>query len=103
MGRKIFFLIIFSFLLISNTVLASPRINSPSAILINSKSGQVLFEKNIHEKHYPASITKVMTALLLLEEGNLEKVVTIQEDVPFLIEQGSSQIYLLPGEKITRE
>ena len=87
MGRKIIFFIICTFFLIPSTVLASPKINSPSAILINSKSGQVLYEKKVHDKHYPASITKVMTAILLLEEGNLEKVVTIGDDVPFLIER----------------
>ena len=103
MGRKIIFFIICTFFLIPSTVLASPKINSPSAILINSKSGQVLYEKKVHDKHYPASITKVMTAILLLEEGNLEKVVTIGDDVPFLIERGSSQIYLIPGEQLTRE
>ena len=103
MGRKIIFFIICAFFLIPSTVLASPKINSPSAILINSKSGQVLYEKKVHDKHYPASITKVMTAILLLEEGNLEKVVTIGDDVPFLIERGSSQIYLIPGEQLTRE
>src|SRR5690554_408796 len=103
MRRKIIFLTICIFLFLSNNVFASPNIASPSAILINSKSGQILYEKNVDEKFFPASITKVMTALLLLEEENLEKVVEINEDVPYLIEKGSSQIYLITGEKLTRE
>ena len=82
MGRKIIFFIICTFFLIPSTVLASPKINSPSAILVNSKAVRY-FMKKVHDKHYPASITKVMTAILLLEEGNLEKVVTIGDDVPF--------------------
>ncbi|MCR1900237.1 D-alanyl-D-alanine carboxypeptidase [Irregularibacter muris] len=103
MKSKIIFLTICLFFLFTNTALAAPNISSPSAILIDSKSGQILYGKDIDAKHYPASITKVMTALLLLEDGDLDKVVTIKDDVPNLIERGSSQIYLIPGEKITRE
>jgi D-alanyl-D-alanine carboxypeptidase (penicillin-binding protein 5/6) len=104
MRQKIFFLTILLLFLITNTSLAAePNILSPSALLMDSKTGQILYEKNIDEKLYPASTTKVMTALLLLEDGDLEKVVEINEDVPNLIELGSSQIYLIPGEKLTRE
>src|SRR5690554_6440604 len=102
MRQKIFFLTILLLFLITNTSLAAePNILSPSALLMDSKTGQILYEKNIDEKLYPASTTKVMTALLLLEDGDLEKVVEINEDVPNLIELGSSQIYLIPGEKLT--
>lgn len=108
MKRKIFFVTIFILFIFTNTtVLAAtnnqPNIKSPAAILIDANTGQVLYEKNIDEQFYPASITKIMTAMLLLEEGDLDKVVEIGEDVPNLIEQGSSQIYLIPGEKLTRK
>ncbi|WP_213818399.1 D-alanyl-D-alanine carboxypeptidase family protein [Garciella nitratireducens] len=90
-----------------NTTMAAPNykpnIKSPAAILIDAKTGQILYGKNINEPLYPASITKIMTALILLEEGDLNKVVKIHENVPSLIEPGSSQIYLLPGEKLTRK
>lgn len=92
---------------LTNTAMAAPNnqpnIKSPAAILIDTKTGQVLYGKNIDQSFYPASITKIMTALILLEEGNLDKVVKIGKDVPSLIEPGSSQIYLIPGEKLTRE
>ncbi|HHT50334.1 MAG TPA: D-alanyl-D-alanine carboxypeptidase [Eubacteriaceae bacterium] len=104
MYRKIFFITILIFFLLTNLTFAKElNILSPSAILIESNTGQILYEKNIDERLYPASTTKIMTALLLLEEGNLEKVIEINKDVPDLIEQGSSQIYLIPGELITRE
>ena len=104
MKQKILFLTLLLLFLIPNIALADDvNIVSPSALLIDSKTGQILYQKNIDEKLYPASTTKVMTALLLLEDGDLEKVVTIKEDVPSLIEQGSSQIYLIPEEKLTRE
>lgn len=94
-------------LLLTNTAMAAPNnqpnIKSPAAILIDAKTGQVLYGKNIDKSFYPASITKIMTALILLEEGDLDKVVKIREDVSSLIEPGSSQIYLMPGEKLTRE
>lgn len=106
MRHKILFITLLILFLFTNTTLAAdaqPNILSPSTLLMDSKTGQILYEKNIDEKLYPASTTKVMTALLLLEAGDLEKVVEINEDVPHLIEQGSSQIYLIPGEKLTRE
>ena len=43
------------------------EISAPSAILIESKTGRILYEKNSEEKRYPASTTKIMTALLTLE------------------------------------
>lgn len=105
MRHKTFLLTLLILLIFINTAFAAdqPNIISPSALLMDSKTGQILYEKNIDEKLYPASTTKVMTALLLLEDGQLEKVVEIKKDVPQLIEQGSSQIYLIPEEKLTRE
>lgn len=104
MYRKVFFSAILMFFLLTNfTFAAELEILSPSAILMDSNTGQVLYEKNSDERLYPASTTKIMTALLLLEDGDLEKLVEINKDVPDLIERGSSQIYLIPGELITRK
>ena len=90
MYRKIFFITILIFFLLTNLTFAKElNILSPSAILIESNTGQILYEKNIDERLYPASTTKIMTALLLLEEGNLEKVIEINREVPDLMEQGS--------------
>jgi len=79
----------------------APDIHSPSAILIDAASGRILFEKNIHEKMYPASITKIMTAILALENGSLEDMVTASYDAVMNIELGSSNIGILPDEQLS--
>jgi D-alanyl-D-alanine carboxypeptidase len=57
-----------------------PIIHSPVAILVEVSSGKVLYEKNIHEKMFPASLTKVMTALIVLEEINLNEIAVVSEN-----------------------
>ncbi|SHK05881.1 D-alanyl-D-alanine carboxypeptidase family protein [Tepidibacter formicigenes] len=83
-------------------VLANEDINlsSKSAILIDAKSGTILYEKNSHEKLPPASVTKIMTMLLIMEaldEGRikLDDKVTISEKASSM---GGSQLFLEPGE-----
>jgi D-alanyl-D-alanine carboxypeptidase (penicillin-binding protein 5/6) len=74
-----------------------------SAILIERDTGKVLYEKNPHEKLPPASMTKIMTMLLIMEaidEGKLsydEKVRTSE----YAASMGGSQIFLEPGEEMT--
>lgn len=94
--------LIILFTMFYSSVWAEPDINSPTYILIDSKTGRVLQEKDPDKKMYPASTTKIMTAILCIEKGNLEDIVTIGNNPP-LIERGSSQIYLVPGEQLTLE
>lgn len=75
-----------------------PAISAQTAIMIEANSGEVLYEKNAKEKAYPASITKIMTAMLAIEEGNLDKKVKVSQNAAGV--EGSS-IYLAAGEKIT--
>lgn len=80
-------------------------VNAKSAILIDSDTGTVLYEKNSHEKLPPASVTKVMTLYLVLEAVDsgkikLNDVVQISEHASSM---GGSQIYLAPGEEMTVE
>ncbi len=73
---------------------------SRSAILIEAETGRVLYEKNAHEPLPMASTTKVMTALVALENGNLSDTVTASRNafgVP------GTSIYLSEGEKLTLE
>ena len=56
---------------------AQPTVNSRTAILVELNSGVVLYKKNIHQRMFPASITKIMTALLTLEECSLDDTLTI--------------------------
>lgn len=76
------------------------NVSSKSAILMDIGSGQILYEKNSHEKLPPASVTKVMTMLLIceaLDEGKikLDDSVQISEVASSM---GGSQIFLEPGE-----
>jgi D-alanyl-D-alanine carboxypeptidase (penicillin-binding protein 5/6) len=100
--KKIIAFLIAAFILSSNLVVfaAPPQVSAPAAILIDSESGRVLYEKNADVKMYPASTTKVMTGLLASEFKNLDEQITASPNV-VKIERGSSQIYLNPGEILT--
>ncbi|MBS7526814.1 D-alanyl-D-alanine carboxypeptidase [Fusibacter paucivorans] len=69
-----------------------------AAILINEDTGQVIFEKNANIPMFPASTTKILTALIILEDCDLNAEVTIDEKVPYV--DGSS-IALETGEVLT--
>lgn len=79
----------------------TPTIAAESAILIDANSKTVLYEKNGYNKQYPASITKLMTALLAIENLNPNDTITFSHDAIFSIERGSSHIGLDVGEQIT--
>ena len=74
-----------------------PEISAQTAIMVEANTGEVLYEKNADEKAFPASITKIMTALLAIERGDLDKKVKISENASGV--EGSS-IYLETGERI---
>lgn len=74
-----------------------------SAIVMEVSTGSILYKKNIHKQHYPASITKILTALLLLENSSLSDTVTFSQEAVFGIEPGSSTIYSDVGEKMSME
>jgi len=80
---------------------AGPAVTSPAAILMDMDTGTVLYAKNIHEHHYPASITKIMTALLAVENGQPGQTVTFSHDAVFNIEAGSANVGMKEGEQIT--
>ncbi|MZQ76001.1 MAG: D-alanyl-D-alanine carboxypeptidase [Peptoclostridium sp.] len=69
-----------------------------AAVLINADGTEILYEKNAHQKMYPASTTKIMTALLTVENCNLDDVVTIDYDPGYI--DGSS-MYVKQGETFT--
>lgn len=84
----------------ANTKEAKLDIASKSAVLMDASTGKVLYEKNSHQKLPPASVTKVMTLLLIceaLEDGKIkeEDDVQISENAASM---GGSQIFLEPGE-----
>jgi D-alanyl-D-alanine carboxypeptidase (penicillin-binding protein 5/6) len=78
----------------------SISIDAKSAILIDSKNGKVLYHKNATEPVYPASTTKLMTALVILELCDLNDTVKVGQEIQ-LIAPDSSRAYLQEGEKLT--
>ena len=92
-------LLIFFFLFIQTmTVLAVPQINSEAAYLINADNNQVLYEKNKDKIMYPASTTKIMTALVALKHGDLNSIVTVNANAVGI--EGSS-LDLKMGDQLT--
>ena len=74
-----------------------------SAILIEQNSGQVLYNHNIHEKLHPASVTKIMSILLIMESLDSGKI-SLTDEVPCsenAASMGGSQIWLDPRETLT--
>lgn len=101
---------ILSFLLISLIVLSTyalsaetispPSVSASSAIVMDIKTKEVLYEKNAHEIRNIASITKIMTAIVALEHGNLDDEVIISNEASRKI---GSSIYTREGQKYTLE
>ncbi len=78
-----------------------PAIGAEGAILMDADSGAILYGKNIHEKLYPASTTKLMTALLAYENLSLDDMVTFSETAIQSITWDSSNIGLDAGESLS--
>lgn len=74
-----------------------PDITSESAILMEANSGQILFEKNKSKQMYPASLTKIATAIYAIENGQLNDEVTISEKANSV---DGTRVYLEVGEKV---
>lgn len=75
-----------------------PTISATSSILVDAQSGQILYEKNAHERRSIASITKIMTGIITLERVKLDEVVTINKSAS---QVGESELSLQAGEKMT--
>lgn len=95
--KKIIFVIIFLILFIPINVFGLSTTAS-SAILMDMDSGRILYEKDIHNPRLIASITKIMTAVLAIENANLDDIVTVGEEV---LTMYGSNIYIQLGEKMT--
>ena len=70
----------------------APDITAESAILMDATTGAVLYSKQADAKRYPASITKTMTALLVIENCNLDETVTFSKDAVYGVEGSSAGI-----------
>ena len=74
-----------------------------AAIVMDIKSGAILFGKKIKEKHYPASITKLLTVLITLENASLTDKVEFTEDSVSFLNFDDAHIGMRPGEIISME
>ena len=78
-----------------------PSIDGKAGIVMDAKSGKILYAKNIDEKHYPASITKILTTLVAIENcDDLYEEVTFSTEAVNNLEEGSTHIGIKAGEKI---
>ncbi len=101
-GRKFVAFLLVVFLLFHNSSIANANvsISAPSAILIESSTGQVIYEVNATERRSPASITKIMTLLLTFEKLSEGKI-SLEDEVitsAHAKSMGGSQVYLEEGE-----
>lgn len=80
-----------------------PQITAQAAILMDADTGIILYAKNIHEKLYPASTTKILTSLLAIENGNLDDMVSFSHEAVFSVPLGGSNMGMDEGESITLE
>lgn len=106
---------IFSFLLCLALLLSLPcqkaqaaaawpsdvTISAEGGIVMDARSGAVLYGKNIHTPYFPASITKILTALIVLENCNLDEVVTFSRNAVFNVEAGSTSAGMDVGDQMT--
>jgi len=96
--RKTAFLLVLSILLIwAAPVYAQLNINGKSAVLIDAASGQVLYDKNKDEQLPPASTTKILTAIIAIESGRLDELVTVGPNPPKV---DGTKVYLVEGEQL---
>lgn len=82
---------------------SSVEVTAESAIVMEEETGAILYSKNMDDVHYPASITKIMTALVVLENCDLDETVTFSAEAVYGTELGSSSIARDVNEEMTVE
>ena len=78
-----------------------PVVSAQGAVLYDVTHDKILFEKNADTKFFPASITKLMTALLVLEHSNLNETVTFSKSAVTNLESGAVTLKLVEGDKVS--
>lgn len=78
-------------------------VSAESAVVMDVQSGTILYEKNMDKKEYPASITKIMTALVAIENSSLSETVTYSKEAVTNLELNASNIEIQVGEKLSME
>lgn len=86
-----------------NSIESAVSLNSEAAILIENESGNILYEKNSSERLYPASTTKIMTAILAIENCDLNETAEVSQGAVDSVPSGYTNAGLIPGEEFTVE
>ena len=81
--------------------LKQPEIQAQGAVLMDAATGNLLYSKEAETKFYPASITKLMTALLVAEKCSLDETVTFSKTAVTNLESGAVTLGLVEGDKLT--
>ena len=100
--KKIVFILTFLIVLLASSAFAL-EINSEKAILIDIPSGRIIFQKDAYSKAYPASTTKIMTAILTLENLDLNTTFVASENAITSVPDGGSIVNIRAGEEFTVE
>lgn len=80
-----------------------PAISAGSAILLDADTGTVLYDKNSHIKGFPASVTKLMTGLLTIENCSLSETITISRNAEYSVGPEDAKLDIHEGETFTVE
>ncbi len=80
-----------------------PQIYADAAVIMEASTGTILYNKDMDKAEYPASITKIMTALVALENSSLDDVINYSYYATHSIDRGSSSIGTTEGEELTVE
>ena len=87
----------------ATSIIDAPEISAATAVVIERTTGTIIYDKNADETRYPASMTKVMTAIVVLEHANLADEVTVAQEDLDMITADSSNAGLKAGETLTVE
>lgn len=106
--KKIFIVLLIIFISIPNFIFVNAEqpteeltLYSQAAILIDNYTGKTLYEKNSNEKLYPASTTKILTAIIAIENCDLNATTTVTKTAVLSVPPGYSSSYLSEGEVIS--
>ena len=97
----LFIIILFNIMTTSFGATEEVSTYSPTCLLMEASTGKVIYEKNGYEKAYPASTTKIMTAILTLEHCNLTDVATASYEAVYSVPVGYSNANIQVGEELT--
>jgi len=80
--------------------LKEPEIDAKAAILEEATTGEILYEKNADDRLFPASTTKLMTAIIAMEHGDRNSTVTVNQSALNGLAEMGGAVYLIPGEQM---